>query len=87
MSAFRLPLGHEIVVDLFAGGGGASLGIEWGMGRPVDVAVNHDPDAVAMHATNHPRTRHYCESVFSVAPAIPAALIRANYPEALRAAA
>lgn len=64
----RLALGHEIVVDLFAGGGGASLGIEWGMGRPVDVAVNHDPDAVAMHQANHPCTRHYCESVFSVDP-------------------
>lgn len=63
-----LDLGHEIVVDLFAGGGGASLGIEWGMGRPVDVAVNHDPDAVAIHQANHPGTRHYCESVFAVDP-------------------
>lgn len=59
-------LPHEIVVDLFAGGGGASLGIERGLGRPVDVAVNHDPEAVAMHQVNHPRTEHHCESVFAV---------------------
>lgn len=63
-----LNLGHEIIVDLFAGGGGASLGIEWGIGRSVDVAVNHDPEAVAMHEANHPNTRHYCESVFAVDP-------------------
>ncbi|MCK5769503.1 DNA cytosine methyltransferase [Algiphilus sp.] len=59
-------LPHEITVDLFAGGGGASLGIERGLGRPVDVAVNHDPEAVAMHQVNHPRTEHHCESVFAV---------------------
>lgn len=63
-----MDLGHEIIVDLFAGGGGASLGIEWGIGRPVDVAVNHDPQAVAMHEANHPDTAHYCESVFRVDP-------------------
>ncbi|PSQ91615.1 MAG: DNA (cytosine-5-)-methyltransferase [Proteobacteria bacterium SW_6_67_9] len=63
-----LCLGHELVVDLFAGGGGASLGIERGIGRPVDVAVNHDPEAVALHRANHPHTRHYCESVFGVDP-------------------
>ena len=56
----------ELVVDLFAGGGGASTGIEAGIGRPVDIAVNHDPEAVAMHQVNHPHTKHYCESVFSV---------------------
>ena len=66
MSQMALDLGNEIIVDLFAGGGGASLGIEWGLGRPVDVAVNHDPQAVAMHRANHPETTHYCESVFSV---------------------
>ena len=63
-----LDLGREIVVDLFAGGGGASCGIEQGIGRPVDVAVNHDPLAVAMHEINHPNTRHFCESVFKVSP-------------------
>lgn len=68
MKSLFLPFGPEIIVDLFAGGGGASLGIEWGMGRPVDVAVNHDPEAVALHAANHPQTRHYCESVFRVDP-------------------
>lgn len=57
-----------LVVDNFAGGGGASLGIEWGLGRPVDIAVNHDPRAVAMHRANHPHTRHLCTNVFSVDP-------------------
>lgn len=61
-----LPLRDELVIDLFAGGGGASTGIEAGIGRPVDIAVNHDPQAVAMHQANHPHTRHFCESVFSV---------------------
>ncbi|MGE0289667.1 MAG: DNA cytosine methyltransferase [Bradyrhizobium sp.] len=64
----RIDFGHELVIDLFAGGGGASLGMEWGTGRPVDIAVNHDPIAVAIHQVNHPHTRHFCESVFSVDP-------------------
>lgn len=59
---------REIVVDNFAGGGGASLGIEWGLGRPVDFAINHDPEAIAMHRVNHPHTRHFCESVWDVNP-------------------
>lgn len=63
-----LPLGHELVVDLFAGGGGASEGIKQALGRDPDIAVNHDPEAVAMHAANHPGTRHFCESVFAVNP-------------------
>ena len=63
-----LDLGHELVVDLFAGGGGASAGIERGIGRAVDIAVNHDPEAVAMHQANHPQTEHFCESVFKVNP-------------------
>ncbi len=67
-SQFALDLGHELVVDLFAGGGGASCGIEQGIGRAVDIAVNHDPMAVAMHQANHPGTRHFCESVFKVNP-------------------
>ncbi|EKK5420017.1 DNA cytosine methyltransferase [Enterobacter hormaechei] len=59
---------REIIVDNFAGGGGASTGIEMAIGRSVDVAINHDPNAVAMHTTNHPDTLHYCESVFDVNP-------------------
>jgi Site-specific DNA methylase len=59
---------HELVVDNFAGGGGASTGIEMAIGRSVDIAINHDPDAIAMHKVNHPTTRHYCEDVFDVNP-------------------
>lgn len=58
----------EIIVDNFAGGGGASTGIEMAIGRSVDIAINHDPNAIAMHTTNHPDTLHYCESVFDVDP-------------------
>ena len=48
----------EMIIDAFAGGGGASVGIEMALGRPVDIAVNHDPDAILMHKTNHPNTVH-----------------------------
>jgi DNA (cytosine-5)-methyltransferase 1 len=65
---FTLPLHDELVVDNFAGGGGASTGIERGIGRPVDIAINHDPEAVAMHQANHPQTLHLCESVWDVDP-------------------
>ncbi|MCT8978289.1 DNA cytosine methyltransferase [Clostridium sp. CX1] len=58
----------EIVVDNFAGGGGASTGIEMAIGRSVDIAINHDPEAIAMHKANHPTTKHYCESVWEVDP-------------------
>ncbi len=58
----------EIIVDNFAGGGGASTGIEMAIGRSVDIAINHDENAIAMHSTNHPETLHYCESVFDVDP-------------------
>ncbi|HDL8369898.1 TPA: DNA cytosine methyltransferase [Yersinia enterocolitica] len=58
----------EIIVDNFAGGGGASTGIEMAIGRSVDIAINHDPNAIAMHTTNHPDTLHYCESVFDIDP-------------------
>lgn len=57
-----------IIVDNFAGGGGASTGIEAGTGRDVDVAINHDDEAIAMHIANHPRTRHHCQSIWSVDP-------------------
>ena len=60
----------EIIVDNFAGGGGASTGIEMATGRSVDIAINHDVNAVAMHTTNHPETLHYCESVFDVNPVV-----------------
>jgi DNA (cytosine-5)-methyltransferase 1 len=65
---FILPLAHELVVDLFAGGGGASTGIEQALGRHVDIAVNHDPDAIGMHEVNHPQTKHYLCDVFEVDP-------------------
>jgi len=58
----------ELIVDNFAGGGGASLGIEMALGRSPDIAVNHDPEAIAMHAANHPSTEHHCESVWDVDP-------------------
>ena len=58
----------ELIVDNFAGGGGASTGIELALGRPVDIAINHDPAAIAMHEANHPLTRHFCESVWDVNP-------------------
>ncbi|EAO2313175.1 DNA cytosine methyltransferase [Salmonella enterica subsp. enterica serovar Senftenberg] len=61
---------REIIVDNFAGGGGASTGIEMAIGRSVDIAINHDENAVAMHTTNHPDTLHYCESVYEVRPKI-----------------
>ena len=59
---------EEMIIDNFAGGGGASTGIELATGRAVDAAINHDPDAILMHRTNHPQTRHYCESVWDVDP-------------------
>ncbi len=59
---------REIIVDSFAGGGGASLGIERALGRSPDVAINHDPDALAMHAVNHPATRHLNSNIWQVDP-------------------
>jgi DNA (cytosine-5)-methyltransferase 1 len=58
----------ELIVDNFAGGGGASLGIEMGLGRSPDIAINHDPEAIAMHKANHPNTKHFCEDVWEVNP-------------------
>ena len=58
----------ELIVDSFAGGGGASTGIELATGRPVDIAINHDPDAILMHKTNHPHTEHIQASVWDVDP-------------------
>ena len=61
-------MNEEIIVDNFAGGGGASTGIELACGRPVTIAINHDPDAILMHKTNHPYTEHYQASVWDVDP-------------------
>jgi DNA (cytosine-5)-methyltransferase 1 len=63
-----LDLGTELIIDNFAGGGGTSTGLEQAFGRPVDIAINHDPEALAMHAANHPHTTHLCESVWDVDP-------------------
>ena len=67
MSA-QINLLAEIIVDNFAGGGGASTGIELATGRPVTIAINHDPDAILMHKTNHPYTEHIQASVWDVDP-------------------
>ena len=64
----QLDLFREIIVDNFAGGGGASTGIELATGQSVDIAINHDPAAIAMHKANHPDTEHYEESVWDVDP-------------------
>jgi DNA (cytosine-5)-methyltransferase 1 len=65
---FRLSLDEEVIVDNFAGGGGASTGIELALGRHVDFAVNHDRFALGMHRINHPQTVHYCEDIFDIDP-------------------
>ncbi|OKP94837.1 DNA methyltransferase [Paenibacillus sp. P32E] len=59
---------RELVIDNFAGGGGASTGIEFATGESVDYAINHDPAAIAMHRANHQKTVHFCESVWDVNP-------------------
>jgi DNA (cytosine-5)-methyltransferase 1 len=64
----RIEEEGEVEVDLFAGGGGASEGMEWATGRPPKIAVNHSVIAVGMHALNHPRTIHYCKDVWEVDP-------------------
>ena len=58
----------ELIVDNFSGGGGASTGIEMATGYSVDIAINHDPEAIKMHKANHPNTKHYCENVWAVDP-------------------
>ena len=64
----KINRAEEIIVDNFAGGGGASTGIELATGRPVTIAIDHDPDAILMHRTNHPHTTHYQASVWDVDP-------------------
>lgn len=58
----------ELVIDNFAGGGGASTGIESALGRPVDIAINHSAAAIAVHRRNHPETKHYQEDIWTVDP-------------------
>lgn len=73
MSLYPQPLldiHEKLIVDLFAGGGGASSGIEQATGRMVDIAINHDATAVALHEANHPQTRHYVSDVFEVDPRV-----------------
>lgn len=64
----QIDLLTPIIVDNFAGGGGASTGMELAIGMPVTIAINHDPDAIAMHKANHPYTEHYQESVWDIDP-------------------
>ncbi len=64
----QLDLFNEIIVDNFAGGGGASTGIYLGLGRSPEIAINHDIEAIRMHEVNHPESKHYCESVWEVEP-------------------
>ena len=59
---------EELLIDNFAGGGGASTGIEAALGRAVDFAINHDEQAISMHTVNHPQTKHFCESVWDINP-------------------
>lgn len=66
--SLSLDLGNELIIDNFAGGGGTSTGLEQAFGRPVDIAINHNAEALAMHAANHPHTKHLCESVWDVDP-------------------
>lgn len=64
----QVDLLEEIIVDNFAGGGGASTGMELATGKPVAIAINHDPAAILMHRTNHPYTEHLQASVWDVDP-------------------
>lgn len=59
---------RELIVDSFAGGGGASLGISWALGRGPDIAINHDKEAIALHKANHPESTHFSEDVWKVDP-------------------
>lgn len=65
---FELDFEKELIVDLFAGGGGASCGIELALGVSPDIAINHDPEAIALHQKNHPKTLHFINDVFEINP-------------------
>ncbi|MEO3997198.1 DNA cytosine methyltransferase [Mesorhizobium sp. CAU 1732] len=62
------PTGRPLIIDSFAGGGGASTGIEMALGRSPDIAINHSPDALAMHEVNHPDTLHLSRNIYQVDP-------------------
>ncbi len=68
LAGTMLPAGEPIIIDSFAGGGGASTGIEMALGRSPDYAINHDADALALHAANHPETVHLSENVYRIDP-------------------
>lgn len=68
MRGYQYNIVDELIVDNFAGGGGASTGIELATGRIVDIAVNHDQAAIKMHEKNHPYTKHFCEDVWEIDP-------------------
>ena len=57
---------RDLIIDCFAGGGGASVGIEMALGRPVYIAINHDPQAIRMHKANHPYALHLTEDIFKI---------------------
>lgn len=65
---FSLDFEGYITVDLFSGGGGASIAIEEATGRPVDIAINHDAEAISLHMRNHPQAEHYQEDIRLVCP-------------------
>lgn len=68
MKQLQLDLHNQLIVDLFAGGGGASVAMEQAWGRSPDIAVNHSDDALSMHRMNHPQTRHFIADVYEVNP-------------------
>lgn len=68
VDAFQSPRGRPLIIDSFAGGGGASTGIEMALGRSPDIAINHNPAALALHAANHPETLHLSENIYRVDP-------------------
>jgi DNA (cytosine-5)-methyltransferase 1 len=68
ITQFGLDLAGEIRVDLFAGGGGATMGQEMATGKAVDIAINHNPKAISMHKRNHPGAEHYITDVYEVCP-------------------
>lgn len=66
---YNYLLNEGLIIDLFAGGGGASIGIENAIGRQIDIALNHDPYALALHGVNHPKTHHFCQAIEDANPA------------------
>lgn len=70
MSSVPIPDSTGLIVDLFAGGGGASIGIEAALGEHVDIAINHDAEAIAVHKANHPRTKHFQCDIWEIDPVV-----------------